>query len=200
MSTERLRLYREHKYVTSILFELCLDFARIDFANETARTKLADRISNLRALLESHGNYEETRIHARLAARGSTVHLTADNDHVRDLIELNKIQEEIQACEGNPEHAHRIYLAFRKFVARSLLHFDFEETMILPELQRLYSDDEMRLIDKESYDQMTTEQMINMLQILFPTMNTDDKAFFNSELHRAAPKKAPNNDATQNFR
>ena len=82
-----------------------------------------------------------------------------------------------------------LYLSFRHFVADALSHFHYEETVILKELQRLYSDEEIRLIDKESYDQMQPDQMLHMLKILFPSINAEDKSFFINELKLAAPEK-----------
>lgn len=196
---ERVRLYREHKYLTTVLFDICIEFGKSDLRNQTERHALASKVFGLRSLLESHGQYEESRIHARLSARGSDTHKLADGEHERDLGTLDAILEQIKVCDS-PSQAHQGYLRFRKFVAEVLLHLDFEENVMLPKLQELYSDDELRLIDKESYDQMDAGQMIDMLQVLFPSMNADDKEFFIDELHRAAPGLLKRNDSTQDSR
>jgi|GEM_PF-3614633 len=194
---ERVRLYREHKYLTTVLFDACTEFGKADLRNQAEQVGLMDKITGVRSLLESHGNYEETRIHTRLAARGSEAHRLADGEHERDLKALDSILEKIKHCGDSLSHAHQVYLEFRKFVAEVLLHLDYEETVMLPKLQELYSDDELRLIDKESYEQMDAGQMIDMLQVLFPSLNADDKEFFIDELHHAAPGFLKRNDSTQ---
>lgn len=196
----RFRLYREHKYLTTVLFEACMEFAKTDLRNQTEREVLLGKISGVRALLESHGEYEQSRIHTRISARGSSAHAVADSEHERDLKALDSILEKIKDCTDSPSQAHKIYLEFRKFLAEVLLHLDYEETVMLPQLQELYTDDELRLIDKESYDQMDAGQMIDMLQVLFTSMNADDKEFFIDELHRAAPGFLKRNDSTQDPR
>src|SRR5690348_2455728 len=96
MKKERIRLYREHKYLTTVLFDACMEFAKTDLRNQMERDGLIEKISGLRSLLESHGDYEERRIHTRLSERGSEAHKIADGEHERDLKALDSILEKIK--------------------------------------------------------------------------------------------------------
>lgn len=70
-----------------------------------------------------------------------------------------------------------------------LLHLHEEETRILPELQRLYSDEELRRVEDATYRQMTAEDLLSMLQELFPHMNAVDKEAFLKDIQLSQPEK-----------
>ena len=64
-----------------------------------------------------------------------------------------------------------------------------EETVILPELQRLYTDKELKAVEAETYHHMTTAELIHMMEILFPHMNPDDKEAFLTDIKESQPEK-----------
>ena len=64
-----------------------------------------------------------------------------------------------------------------------------EETIILPELQRLYSDKELKEIEAKTYAVMSPDDLVDMLQILFPHMNAADKQAFLSDIKECQPDK-----------
>ena len=81
-----------------------------------------------------------------------------------------------EMCNKN---GYDFYLSFREFEAKNLEHINEEERIIMPELQRLYTDEELRQgIDFKIYQSMTAEQMFHMLKVLFPQYNVDDKLAF----------------------
>jgi hypothetical protein len=53
-------------------------------------------------------------------------------------------------------------------VADYIDHMTFEETVLMAEPQRLFSDAEIRQIDAESYHQMEPAQMVHMMEVLMP--------------------------------
>jgi hypothetical protein len=74
-------------------------------------------------------------------------------------------------------------------VGDNLLHLHEEETKLLPELQRLCSDEELRALEHPTYDLMTADEMMEMVQVLFPHMNLSDKSAFLTDIMLAQPKK-----------
>jgi hypothetical protein len=64
-----------------------------------------------------------------------------------------------------------------------------EETIILPELQRLYSDQELKAVEAKTYAIMTPDELFEMLQVLFPHMNAYDKKAFLSDIKECQPEK-----------
>lgn len=87
------------------------------------------------------------------------------------------------------ETGYQFYLAFRKFVGDNLLHLHEEETKLLPELQRLCTDEELRAMEHPTYEVMIAEDMVEMIQVLFPHMNFSDKCAFLTDIKLAQPQK-----------
>jgi len=84
--------------------------------------------------------------------------------------------------EERIELGYQLYLWFRKFAGENLLPLHEEETVILPDLQRLYSDEELNQVEFESYRVMTPEDLIHMMQVLFPHMNPEDRLAFLTDI------------------
>ncbi len=180
----RYRFYREHKYVSSALNDLERQIAQTDFANVDEVARIKEAFESLSAMLIMHANYEEERIHRLLSAKDSSVHAHAETDHRDQQAQINAIAQLIQEVlrasgdDDKIEIGHQVYLTYRKFVADNLLHLHEEETVILAELQRLYSDDELRSVAAIAYREMSPDDMMHMVQGLFPHMNKYDRYAF----------------------
>lgn len=179
----RYQFYREHKYVSASLNDLERLIARTDFCNLTAVEEVKSSLSELTGLLKGHAEYENERLHLLLKQKGSSIfsHTHVEEEHAAQDQQLLVIAETLQAIteevdqEKRIEIGYRLYLTYRKFVSDNLAHLHEEETQILPELQRLYSDSELQQVEAQTYREMTPEQMIDMLGILFPHMNAYDR-------------------------
>lgn len=187
----RYRFYREHKYVSAALNDLERLIARADFRNRTDALKVKEQFNALMQLLEGHAQWENSTLHELLKQRGSSVHLHAENDHLHQDEQLKHLQKLLDDILEHPseELGYQLYLAYRQFVAENLLHLHEEETIILPELQRLYSDSELRKVDFATYQSMTPEQMVDMMELLVPHMNPSDHAHFIADMTDAQPEK-----------
>ncbi len=188
----RAKLYREHKYVSFALNELERLIAKTDFTNDTALKHIQEEWHPIKEMLKAHAQHEEQNFHALLEKKGSAIHREAHNDHEHQEETLEKLQDLLDAIKTSPnreEGGYQFYLAYRKFVGDNLLHLHEEETKLLPELQRLCTDEELRAIEHPIYDLMTVEQMVEMVQVLFPHMNFSDKCAFLTDIKLAQPKK-----------
>lgn len=188
----RVKLYREHKYVSFALTELERHIAKADFTDAAAVTQIQTEWKSLKEMLEGHAHHEEHNFHALLEKKGSTIHHAAHNDHEKQEDSLKTLQNllNIVTISSNPiEAGYQFYLAYRKFVGDNLLHLHEEETKLLPELQRLCTDEELRAIEHPTYELMTAEELIEMLQTLFPHMNFSDKCAFLHDIRLAQANK-----------
>lgn len=188
----RTKLYREHKYVSFALNEMASLMAKTDFGNDAAFEHLQDEWQGLKEMLTAHAHHEEENFHSLLKRKGSTVHLEVHHEHAYQEKMLEHLQHRLDSIKTNPdrvEAGYQLYLIFRKFVGDILLHFHEEETTILPELQRLYTDEELRAIEHPTYLMMTTDDLLEMVQTLFPHMNFSDKCAFLLEIKFAQPEK-----------
>ncbi|MBA3535014.1 MAG: hypothetical protein H0T84_00120 [Tatlockia sp.] len=60
----------------------------------------------------------------------------------------------------------------------------------MPELQRLYTDEEILAnVDAKTYALMTPDQMVNMIEVLFPHFNADDREAFLRDIYKSEPVK-----------
>ena len=190
----RAILYREHKYVSFALSELERLIAKTDFTDSAAIAHIQNEWQSVKEMLEGHAHHEEHNFHALLEKKGSTIHHDAHDDHQQQEKTLKNLQCLLDAIQASPEPIEAGYqfsLAYRKFVGDNLLHLHEEETKLLPELQRLCTDEELRVIEYPTYDVMTVNEMTEMLQVLFPHMNFSDKCAFLTDIRLAQPKKFP---------
>lgn len=191
----RYQFYREHKYVSFALNDLERKVAKADFREASEVEKVEQEFKDIVDMLRGHAEYEDTKLHPLLANKGSAVFqdIQEDHQHHDGLFQgLMNLLEEIKGTENQQRQValgYRFYLSFRKFVGENLLHLYEEETKILPELQRLYTDAELRTVEAETYQKMTVEELVDMMRVLFPHFNASDRKAFLSEIQDAAPEK-----------
>lgn len=193
----RYQFYREHKYVSSALNDLERLIAQTDFCDVVALEEVQKAFTSLAEILKGHAEYENNRLHALLKQKNvsSSIYAHIEEDHALQDKQLLEIEEMIRGIsqesekEKKIERGYHLYLTYRKFVADNLAHLHEEETQILPELQRLYSDSELRQVEAETYCEMAPEHMIDMIEILFPHMNTYDRQAFLIDIFTLEPEK-----------
>lgn len=188
----RAKLYREHKYVSFALSELERLIAKTDFADDTAIAHVQSEWEQVKEMLEGHAYHEEHHIHPLLEKKGSTIHheAHADHEHQEETIKnLQRLLDAVKTSSDRIEAGYQFYLAYRKFVGDNLLHLHEEETKLLPELQRVCTDEELRAIEHPIYEIMTLEEMVGMVKVLFPHMNFSDKCAFLTDIKLAQPQK-----------
>ena len=188
----RVKLYREHKYVSFAVSELERLIAKTDFRDDAALEQIQNEWQSLKEMLEGHAEHEERNFHALLEKKGSTIHHEAHQEHEHleeTLIYLQHLLDGIKTSPYRVEAGYQFYLAYRKFVGENLLHLHEEETKLLPELQRLCTDEELRALEQPTYELMTPADMVEMMQVLFPHMNIADKFAFLTDIRLAQPQK-----------
>lgn len=191
----RYQFYREHKYVSAALNDLERLIAKTDFRNTQETMIVKETYLELMEMLKAHAFYENDRLHGLLKRKHSNIHEHAEADHAQQeeqLFEIQRLIEAILNASSDEEKlglGYRLYLTYRKFVADNLIHLHEEETIILPELQRLYTDEELKQVEAETYCAMTSEDLAYMMRTLFPHMNSSDRIAFLADIQEVQPKK-----------
>lgn len=192
----RWRFYREHKFVLSETARIEQLIARSDFTDNTQVMEIEKNIQDLAGLMEGHAAYENYAIHALLRAKGSAIHETIEADHaayaavftnffirLASILAFDDAEERLKA-------GYDFYLCYREFESDHLRHINEEERVLMPELQRLYTDDELSAVEKNgAYAEMTAEQILEMIRTLFPYLSPDDHAQFLQDIQDAHPEK-----------
>ncbi len=191
----RYQFYREHKYVSAALNDVERLIAKADFHDSEAITQVAEAFEALAKMLIGHAQYENERLHTLLKEKQSAVYAHVEKDHANQDVQLEEIRGLIDQVfkarteEEKTQKGYQLYLTFRKFVADNLAHLHEEETEILPELQRLYTDEELQQVEAETYREMMPEQLVDMIGVLFPHMNPSDRQAILKDFHDLEPEK-----------
>lgn len=191
----RYRFYRVHKYVCFELAEFERAAAKTDFLNPASCLLLKEKLINLTQLLKHHGEYEDAHIHELLRQKNSRLQLTIEKEHHEHEQAFKSLIHQLEHATTVQNHSEKIqlgnefYLAYRLFYSEMLKHLYDEEKILLPELQALYSDDELAKLQAKTYQKMTSEQILGMLNVLFPHANPEDMCFFLNEIKVAEPEK-----------
>lgn len=182
-SALRYRFYREHKYLSYEISKLERFIARVNFTDVAQVKSLKQKFEGFMDLMQGHAEHEDNAIHSLLKDKNPKMYegITLDHKALFEFIERLKVAlDRIDLQKGESvdliNQGYRFYLSFRKFVGINLEHLDHEETVIMPEIQKHYTDRELKeLVEFKTYKVMTPDEMINMMQELFPQMNLQDK-------------------------
>ncbi len=192
----RYRLYREHKFVTYTLSEFSRTVSKSDFSLTEEIQKIKDKLDDMIDLIKGHAEHEDNHIHALLRKKGSLVYEKIEQDHAGHADLFNQLGQLLNQAILSSDRATRIeygyqfYLKFQKFEAHNLLHQIYEESVIMPELQCLYTDEELLSgVDAKTYEAMTVEEMIDMISVLFSHFNADDREAFLKDIKMSQPEK-----------
>lgn len=191
----RYKFYREHKYLRFKFDELERMAAKADFRKREDLTKVQEEFEKLILILKAHAQYEDDSLHPLLKRKNSLVYIDIEHDHdgldesIQTLRNLLNAIGDASTPEGKIEAGDQFHLWYRKFSADNLIHLHEEEIIILPELHRLYTDEELKTVEAVIYKTMTAQDLINMLQELFPQMNPSDWEAFLTDIQDAVPEK-----------
>ena len=191
----RYRFYREHKFITQKLAELDAMIAKTDFRFLPNVETINENLSDLTEMLMGHAFFENSSIHPLLREKNSNLYEKIEMEHQHHEKDLNSLKEQLKSILDSTDlvaresDSYTFYLNFRLFFSENLKHLHEEETIIMAELQRLYTDDELRLIEFNTFNQMSPEDMTHMIDALTPYINPSDRAFFLNEMKAAEPDK-----------
>jgi hypothetical protein len=191
----RYKFYREHKFVSAAVNNVERLVAKTDFRNRTEVETVKKAFDGLIEMLKGHAHYENETLHELLRKKGSAVYQQVEADHVQYEQQIRDLENQLNKAMASTtpdeqvELGYQFYVWFRKFAGENLLHLHEEETVILPELQRLYSDAELSTVEFKTYQIMTPEEIVEMMEVLFPHMNSSDREAFLTDIKACNPAK-----------
>ena len=196
----RRKLYTEHKFVTATLEDFARKVAIADFRDNEQIGNVKTGFENVKGLMHGHAAHENERIHALLRKKGSHIQDGIEADHAGHDATFQTLDELLVQALTQTDNdikldlGHQFYLTFQKFQADNLMHQFYEETKILPELLKLYADEEILAeVDGHTYglSEMDTDALAGMMQALFPYFNKDDKYGMLNDVRLSVPAKFP---------
>lgn len=177
----RYKLYREHKYISAAVNDIVRLLAKADFLLPETITEVKKAFAGLWPVLAWHSRYEDEVYHPLLASHGVYDFAQIETDHLENKQKIVALEARLAviALLTDPaervEQGYQLYLAFRKFSTENLEHLDIEEEVLLPALQRLCSDQELRTAEFSIYQSMSLDEIIHAIKTIFPHMNVHDR-------------------------
>jgi len=171
--------------------------AKADFTVDATVEQIKTRFIGITQLIHGHADHEDERIHPLLKKKDSSIFEQIERDHQGHAVIFSALEEILTRIvasgadkEARLDYGRQFYLEFQRFEAHNLLHQIYEETVIMPELQRLYTDEELSdLTEALTYEKLSDEDIAHMLTALFPYYNPDDREAILVDLKRCAPEK-----------
>lgn len=190
----RYQFYREHKFVSAMMNDLERKIATFDVHDDDALKEVEHAFKALWNMLHQHAAYENERIHRLLSMKNSSLPKPIEAEHEQQERDLDALAERIAALfslhgDERIKKGYELYLSYRKFTAEMLLHLYEEEMVLLPELQRLYTDRELAGVADIAYRQMEPHHIVEMVRGLFPHMNRYDRHAFLATMRMLVPEK-----------
>lgn len=178
-------LFSCHKFLEQSGARLLAILARSDASDMGAIENIHILLSEFSERLKGHSNWEEHFIFKLLPSE-TIDHEQDFHNHLND--EIDSIHQELRAIENvENQNLHPVYLHFRKFYSELLSHLYDEEVNIIKLLYERFSEYELRQIDHDIYKSMSTNDMVSMVNELFPPCNFGEKLAILEDLKSANP-------------
>jgi hemerythrin-like domain-containing protein len=184
-----------HRYVRYELFEFSKRIGKIDFRDKQQTIDAKCQLDNFKMLINGHAAHEDNTVHQLFRDAHSDVYNNVEAEHQQHAVEFDKIEGLLSDILNSNIHSdchlkgYEFYLLVNKFVADSLNHLEHEEKILMSELQNLYSDDEIRALTFKTYDHMKPDQMLHMIQTIFPHVNSYEREVFIRDIYDSHPDK-----------
>lgn len=188
-----------HRFMRQFLADFGTTIAKTDFSNSEKTAHLKTQFCDFKKLLDRHAQHEDNVCHPLIQEKEphlfqqiETEHKTLDEklkqlgDQLDIALEKN-IAEEEQHLRGE-----KFYLAYTAYLIEYFAHLLQEELVLMPALQAHYSDDQLRAVTFNTYNQMSSEQIIDMLKGLYPHINRYQKQVFLDDIRMGYPEKFAN--------
>lgn len=171
-------LFACHKFLEEAGSQILTRLAKVDFRDTHEIQILFNQLEDYVATLASHARWEEEFIFSKFFTQDEVLSLSGEHSELEG--SGGKIIAELKVLSNSPLQSRLykgklLYLEFRKFYAANLIHFYDEETTFLSLLQERATDDEIRAIDKPIYQDMSSNDIVEMLERLLPPTNISEK-------------------------
>lgn len=166
-----------------------------DFTDDEAAARTLGVVRELLHTAAKHLEHEEAVIHRRLAARApdAVALLEAQHgEHRAAFAEFIRLTGRL-AGSRNSERARvarELYLALARFMAADFLHMAHEEEVIMPLLQRLFSDEELIAMEGEIVASIPPDELTVLLQAMLEALSRPERARLMGGVRASAPPGA----------
>ena len=189
-------LYRDiHKGIRSELFAITSSAGSIDPSDRCDRAALADHITSVAAVLESHAHHEDSIIDPVLERHLPELanEITADHEILEAMFAsiTDLAGATIDAATTEQRRLLQLlHLDLARFTGSYLDHIDLEERAVMQRLPQLIGIDEIAAMHGAIVGSIPPDEMARSLAFMLPAMNIDDRTELFTGMRLAAPPEA----------
>lgn len=189
-------LYRDiHKGIRAELFAVTSTAGSVDPSDRCDRAALADHVTSVASVLESHAHHEDAAIDPVLERHLPDLACTINSDHERLERMFSSIVDlavtVVDADSGEQRRLMQLlHLDLARFTSSYLEHIDLEERTVMQRLPQLMSVEEIAAIHEAIISSIPPDEMARSLSFMLPAMNIDDRAELLGGVRAAAPADA----------
>ncbi len=189
-------LYRDiHKGIRAELFAVTSTAGSIDPSDRCDRAALADHVTSVAAVLESHAHHEDAVIDPVLERHLPQLANEINTDHERleamfaSITDLAGATIDAAATEQR-RLLQLLHLDLARFTSSYLDHIDLEERAVMQRLPQLIGIEEIGAMHAAIVGSIPPDEMARSLAFMLPAMNIDDRTELFTGMRLAAPPEA----------
>lgn len=195
-SDRRIEIYRgPHKGLRFLLANLLLKMGTTSFASAREAEAVITDLEVVLWVCDGHIAHEDAHIRPALVQRAPSAVSTLDAEHVehaRQVAELRSLAAAL--ADATPTDTRRaigdtLLLQYSVFVAETLAHMAYEERVVQPLLDRLFSAEELISIHEEIVGSVPPHEMIVYLRGMIPGANKEERAEMLGNIRAHAPRE-----------
>ncbi len=189
-------LYRDiHKGIRAELFAVTSTAGSIDPSDRCDRAALADHITSVAAVLESHAHHEDSIIDPVLERHLPELanEITTDHEHLEAMFaSVTELADAtIDAAASDQRRLLQLlHLDLARFTSSYLGHIDLEERTVMQRLPQLLGVEEIAAMHGAIVGSIPPDEMARSLAFMLPAMNIDDRTELFTGMRLAAPPEA----------
>jgi hypothetical protein len=183
MTALRVALYTDiHKGLRAKLFGVALRAGATDWTVPASVDALREEMSTLVTLMSSHTYHEEEFGHPLIARSipGAAGILAAEHREYEAL--LGELAEHLRLHPAECGEPGKVqgrglewYRCYSRLMSALLLHFDREESQVMPALREVRTEDELLALLLAILGSMSPDEMVLSLQVMLPAMNPQER-------------------------
>jgi hypothetical protein len=189
-------LYRDiHKGIRAELFAVTVTAGSIDPSDRCDRAALADHITSVAGVLESHAHHEDAVIDPVLERHLPQLANEINTDHERleamfaSITDLAGVAVDAAATEQR-RLLQLLHLDLARFTSSYLEHIDLEERAVMQRLPQLIGIEEIAAMHGAIVGSIPPDEMARSLAFMLPAMNVDDRTELFTGMRLTAPPEA----------
>lgn len=176
-----------------MLYETGMQIQQADFTDTVATQPVIELINYVVETYGEHAGHEDKGILPALMQYTPELVNQFENEHIKD----HQLAEELQLAistwqiainsEEKYNAGRNILYAFNNFAAFNLEHMNREETVLLPELWKHYTDDELLKFNQQITRSIEAAKLLKQNRWMFKAMSAPEAVGLLQNAHKNAP-------------